>query len=87
MLLSDIRTYCAEAGRVSLHDLSNRFEAEPEAMRGMMDVLTQKGIVRCVTEPGAACGKTCCGCSSGCDALRSMPDAIYEWVGRQRRAH
>ena len=85
-MLSDIRSYCAETGQVSLQELSNRFETEPEAIRGMMDALAQKGMIRCLTDAGSpACGLGCSRCTSGCASLRSMPDAIYEWIGRTRR--
>lgn len=83
MVLSEIRSYCAEAGKVSLQELANRFETEPEAIRGMVDVLVQKGMMRCLTE--APKGDCCCGCSKSC-AQPVMSDAVYEWVGRQRRS-
>jgi putative ferrous iron transport protein C len=86
MLLSDIRSYCAETGHVSLQELSNRFDTDPEAIRGMMDVLARKGMIRCLTDAGSpACGGGCSCCTTGCASLRSMPDAVYEWIGRTRR--
>ncbi|MBN2906600.1 MAG: hypothetical protein JXJ18_07825 [Rhodobacteraceae bacterium] len=85
MLLSEIRSYCAQAGRVSLEQLSDRFDADPEAVRGMMDVLVNKGMVCCLTNPDPTCGKACSGCTMGCASLGLMSDAVYEWVGRRAR--
>ncbi|ARE39728.1 hypothetical protein RGUI_1587 [Rhodovulum sp. P5] len=85
MLLSDIRSYCAEAQNVSLQELSNRFDTDPEAMRGMMEVLEGKGMIRsCGDAPARSCGG-CRGCSLGCGAQAPFSDATYQWVGRARR--
>jgi len=87
MLLSDIRSYCAAAGEVSLQQLSNRFDTEPEALRGMMEVLADKGMIRCLSDRSApACGSACGGCSSGCASQALLSDIRYEWVGRRRNA-
>ncbi|BAQ67330.1 hypothetical protein CCR90_00630 [Rhodovulum sulfidophilum] len=86
MVLSDIRSYCAETGQVSLQELANRFDTDPEAIRGMVEVLVQKGMLRCLTEtPEGGCGKGCCGCTNSCAPLAGMSDAVYQWVGRSRR--
>lgn len=71
MILSELTTYLAERHRVALPDLANRFDTEPDALRGMLGMLERKGRVRRLTG-----GKTCGGCTQ-CD-----PSAleIYEWV-------
>ena len=74
VILSELTAYLAEHGRVALKDLSYRFDASPDALRGMLVTLERKGRIRRV-EGGAACAATC----SMCD-----PDAMetYEWLGR-----
>ncbi|MBS1201729.1 MAG: sugar metabolism transcriptional regulator [Chromatiaceae bacterium] len=76
MILSELTGYLAEHGRVALKDLSYRFDASPDALRGMLATLERKGRIRRV-EGGAACAATC----SKCD-----PDAMetYEWLGQAR---
>jgi hypothetical protein len=71
MVLRQIKEYLRTVGRAALTDLACRFNAEPEALRGMLETWMQKGEVRRL--PAAACGG-CCGCA------RSLPE-IYEWVG------
>jgi putative ferrous iron transport protein C len=72
MILSDLTTYIAERGRVPLTDLAVRFEAEPEAVRGMLATLERKGRVRRIAN-GAAC--------SGCTKCDQATVETYEWVG------
>lgn len=63
MALQDIQDYVAQAGKVSLRDLSLHFGSSPEAMRDMAGRLVRKGRLRVEMEQAA-----CCGCKSkdGC---------------------
>jgi putative ferrous iron transport protein C len=71
MILSQLRDYIAERRRLSLQDLANHFDTDPEALRGMLAILERKGRVRKLAA-GAACGG-CCNCD------QAAPE-LYEWV-------
>ena len=86
MLLSDIRLYLTDTGRASLGDIATRFDIDKGAVRGMLDVLVQKGKVREIRAPEAACGSRrtgSCGSSGSACCCGSTPDPVYEWAGRQ----
>lgn len=70
MILSDVRGYLAANRRATLADMANRFDADADAIRGMLGHLIAKGRVRRVEGPG--CGG-CCKC--GPESLE-----IYEWA-------
>ena len=73
MLVSDLNSYLAERQRVTMADLANRFDASPEALRGMLELLIAKGrVVR------DQVGITCNGCTK-CDPAAME---IYLWRGR-----
>jgi len=71
MILSDIRAYMREHQRVSVVDLSNRFQSQPGAVRGMLANWVSKGRVRRV-ESDQHCG--------GCTRCDTSKTEIYEWV-------
>ncbi len=71
MILSDLRTYLRQRGQASLRDLALHFRSEPEALRGMLDLLERRGQVRKV-RAHAACGEGC----SQCDPATTE---IYLW--------
>lgn len=74
MILSELKGYLRDRRRAPIADIANRFEVSPDAARGMLEVLAQKGRIRRIdAEP---CG-TCCGCADG--RLE-----IYEWLDGQR---
>ncbi|PLX37613.1 MAG: sugar metabolism transcriptional regulator [Hyphomicrobiales bacterium] len=84
MLISDIRSYIADAGRVSVSSIAARFDIEPDALKGILDTLAAKGTIRPVGEPQSACS-TGSGCNSGgCGCCSYGVEEIYEWVGRRR---
>ena len=74
MILSEVRTYLAERGRVPIGDLVNRFDADPDAIRGMLAHFIRKGRLRKLENPAGDCG----GCSK-CDAFSLE---VYEWTDR-----
>ncbi len=76
-MLLEIRDYIRERKHVSLRDLALHFDADPDAIRGMLDKWIEKGRVRkCST---AACG----GCASNCSTAQQ--EEAYEWVEQPRR--
>ena len=72
LILGELKDYLASNKRVAITDLANRFDVEPDALRGMLQAWIGKGRVRRI-DPGCAC----CSCS-GCG--ETAPE-IYEWVG------
>lgn len=73
-MLSEIRAYIIEHGRVCMADLVNRFDAQPEALRGMLEMLIAKQRIALVQSE-----MNCGGCAK-CD-----PELleIYEWRGQR----
>lgn len=72
MILSELRDYIKTHRRAALVDISQHFDVEPEAVRGMVDLWIRKGKVRKL--PG---GMTCDGC---CECGPALVE-IYEWTG------
>lgn len=72
MILARLRGYLAEHKRVALSDLAYRFDADPEAIRAMLEVLRRKGHVR-MLPPGSAC-------PSGCEKCAVARVEVFEWV-------
>jgi len=70
MLLSQLSAYFARHKRACLADLVAHFEVQPEALRGMLDLLIAKGRIGRVET-----GFNCAGCSK-CDPHQIE---IYEW--------
>lgn len=73
MILSDLKEYIQFQGRVSLKDLALHFNADPNALRGMLQKWVKKGRIRQTMAGGASCGTGCC----QCDPLITE---VYEWV-------
>ncbi len=72
MIITELSAYLRDSGRAALRDLSHRFDADPEALRGMLGTLERKGRVRRL--PGnTPCGGGCCSCDPA-------SIEIYEWV-------
>ncbi|MGH8558992.1 MAG: FeoC-like transcriptional regulator [Methylococcales bacterium] len=72
MVLSEVRNYLRENRRVVLADLANRFNMDPDALRGMLQKWVSKGKVRKVS------GNT--GCSGGCCKCDPATLELYEWI-------
>jgi putative ferrous iron transport protein C len=81
-MLSDLKRYLKAHRRATLSDLANRFDADPDAMRGMVEHWERKGQVK-AQRIDPACGPTCgtCGTSSAC-SVRPGEFELYEWVDR-----
>jgi len=74
MILSDIRRYLEHRGQASLADIALHFDADPEAVRGMLDAWIRKGRVIRRASAGA-CGSTC----QSCDPASTE---LYVWTRR-----
>jgi predicted ArsR family transcriptional regulator len=72
MILSEIKRYLMEHKQATLGDLANRFDTDPEAMRGMLEQWIRKGRVL-KSELQASCNKSCSKC---CD---DSTMEIYKW--------
>lgn len=72
MILSSIRDYLQANGNASLQDMANRFDIDPDALRGMLGQWVVRGRVVC--EP---MGRQCGGCCQ-CDAAALE---VYRWRG------
>jgi len=73
MIISELIGYLEQHRRVGLMDLAYRFEASPDALRGMLAILERKGRVRRVT--GSA------GCGPGCGKCDPTGIETFEWIG------
>lgn len=74
MILSDLRSYLKQQGRVSLADLVNHFGTDADALRGMLGKWISKGNVRLIPLE-SACGTSCCKCDPTLTEL-------YEWINK-----
>ncbi|QGU33620.1 FeoC-like transcriptional regulator [Thermochromatium tepidum] len=71
MILSELSRYLRDHRRAAVRDLAYHFDAEPDALRGMLETLERKGQVRRLPA-----NTPCTGCRQ-CDPTTI---AIYEWV-------
>ncbi len=71
MILSDIKQYLQQRGQATLADIALHLNADPDAVRGMLDIWIRKHKVykRMAT---ASCGDSCCQCDSA-------TTEIYVW--------
>lgn len=61
MILSQIKSYLRQRGEASLQEIALHFHSDPEAVRGMLELLLRKGRISCRRISGA-CGGSCCKC-------------------------
>jgi hypothetical protein len=71
VILTDIRRYLEHRGQASLGDIARHLDADPEAVRGMLEHWMRKGRVRRHLA-GAACG--------GCSQCEGSAMEVYEWL-------
>jgi Mn-dependent DtxR family transcriptional regulator len=71
VILTDLQTYVREQQRVSLAQLSIRFDVQPPALHGMLDLLARKGRVRRLDRPAQ--------CAS-CSVCPDEQLEFYEWA-------
>ncbi|HXK56475.1 MAG: FeoC-like transcriptional regulator [Gammaproteobacteria bacterium] len=72
MILAKIKRYLQQRGQVSLADIALHFDTPPDAVRGMLETLLRKGLIRRQLLD-SACGSSCCKCDSATTEL-------YEWA-------
>jgi len=72
MLLSELRDYLRLNRRALLADMSNRFDMEPDAIRGMLQKWIRKGKVRKMSGDSS--------CSTGCCKCDPATLELYEWI-------
>ncbi len=71
MILANIRDYLKQRGQCTLSDIALHFDADADAVRGMLDVWIRKGKVtkRSATD---SCGTSC----QSCDPAATE---VYMW--------
>lgn len=72
MILSQLTRYLKDHQQATLQDLAYRFDASPDAIRGMLSILEHKGRVRRIQGPG--------GCVPGCSHCDPAAIETYAWV-------
>jgi putative ferrous iron transport protein C len=72
VILSDIRRYLQQRGQASLAEIALHFDADPDAVRGMLEVWIRKDKVykKMAT---ASCGGSC----TQCDPAATE---VYVWI-------
>lgn len=75
MILSDIRKYLQQRGQATLADIALHFDADPDAVRGMLEIWIRKGKAH-KKMATASCGSSC----SQCDTAATE---IYVWGQQQ----
>jgi hypothetical protein len=78
MILSELKNYLEHHGQAGILDLSHRFDAEPDALRGMLAQWIRKGKVRRVDTVGGCALRGAGRCS--CEHADPLASEIYEWV-------
>jgi hypothetical protein len=72
MILTDLRGYLQTRRQASLSEIALHFDADPEVLRGMLEIWVRKG--RLLRQPAtAACGGSC----RQCDPASTE---FYVWV-------
>lgn len=78
MILADISAYLRSRQQVSLHDLAIHFDAEPDAVRAMLEFLISKGRVSRVTVAA---------CSSNCNSCAPASMELFAWGKQPLTSH
>jgi hypothetical protein len=77
MILAELRGCPAEHGRVSLADMANRLDIDPDVLSGMPATLERMGRVR------KLCADAVLG--RGCATCDHAATDVYDWLGRRVR--
>lgn len=72
MILARVENHFRQYKRGSLTDLAEILDTQPEALRGMLDLLIRKGRLRRLPS-GTACG-------GGCSKCKPETVELFEWV-------
>ncbi len=76
MILSELGDYLRQHGQASLQDMALHFDADPEALRGMLEHWMRKGKVK------KRLATSSCG-SGGCSQCDPASVEIYRWAGAE----
>ena len=71
MILSQVRDYLKQRGQCTLSDVALHFDADTDAVRGMLDIWVKKGKVE-KSSATASCGTSC----QSCDPATTE---VYTW--------
>jgi hypothetical protein len=71
MILSELKDYVKSRRQVSLGDAALHFDAEPEAIRGMLEFWVRKGKISKHGNDGA--------CAGGCACSFRQDQEMYVW--------
>lgn len=63
MILSQINRYLRQHGQANSMDIALHFGVAPDALKGMLELLQEKGRIRPVPAQVSSCGSTCCKCA------------------------
>ncbi|MGB0712056.1 MAG: FeoC-like transcriptional regulator [Gammaproteobacteria bacterium] len=72
MILSELREYLRLNGRAPLREMALHFDADPDAVRGMLETWERRGKVRKLPSGTA--------CDGGCTQCAPENVEIYEWI-------
>jgi len=75
MILARVESHLRERKRASLSDLAETLDSNPEALRGMLEMLARKGRIRRLPS-GTTCG-------GGCNKCKPEAVELFEWVEQQ----
>jgi putative ferrous iron transport protein C len=71
MILSDLKNYVKSRQQVSLTDMALHFDAEPEAIKGMMEFWIGKGKIKKYSNNPV--------CGGGCSCSYKEAEELYAW--------
>ncbi len=71
MILKQIKAYVQSHPQVSLNDIAIHFDANPDAVRGMLDFWVRKGKIKHYSSENV--------CAGGCSCGQKNSNDLYEW--------
>jgi len=71
MILKELKNYVQSNKQVSLTDIAIHFDAEPEAVKGMLDFWIRKGKIKHYSSADV--------CGSSCSCSQKDSNDLYEW--------
>ncbi len=71
MILKDLKEYVKSHPQVSLTDIAIHFDADPEAVKGMLDFWIRKGKIKHYSSDNV--------CGGSCSCNQKSNNDLYEW--------
>lgn len=71
MILSELKAFVKQRGEVSLTDIVNHFDSDPEAVRGMLEFWINKGKLKRIEAPEP--------CKDSCNCHLTEAGERYRW--------